>query len=197
MGDPASKSNEEVLLQGLKSGREEAYRSLVETYSERLFRLAARILGREEDAREVLQEVFLKVVSKIENFQGGSSLYTWLYRITVNEALMRKRTFSSRPEQSFEELLPRYEFGYLAEDTKDWSRLPDRSFESKEFRTLIRTCVDELPEPLKSAYVLKDMEELSEDEVCDILEITKPTMKNRVHRARLILRKRIEEKYAA
>jgi RNA polymerase sigma-70 factor (ECF subfamily) len=99
-------------------------------------------------------------------------------------------------EESFEDLLPRYEFGYLADQPQDWSRAADERFQTEEFRALVRNLVDSLPEDLKAAYVLKDLEELSEDEVCGILEISKPTMKNRVHRARLILRKKIEEAYA-
>jgi RNA polymerase sigma-70 factor, ECF subfamily len=193
----ASKLEEKELVEGLRGGREDAYRRLIDEYADKLYRLANRILRQEEDAREVLQEVFSKVVQKIADFQGDSSLYTWLYRVTVNECLMRRRgAAGAKKEESFEEMLPHYEFDYLADHVQDWSRAADGRFESEEFRSLVRRLVDELPEDLKSAYVLKDLEELSEDEVCGILEITKPTMKNRVHRARLILRKRIEEAYA-
>lgn len=189
---------EGALIDGLRQGREDAYRRLIEEYSEKLYRLACRILRQEEDAREVIQEVFVKVIQKIADFQGDSSLYTWLYRVTVNEALMRKRGHAAHQrEESFEDLLPHYEFGYLVDNTQDWSRAADERFQGEEFRALVRRLVDELPEVLKTAYVLKDLEELSEDDVCGILEISKPTMKNRVHRARLILRKRIEEAYAA
>jgi RNA polymerase sigma-70 factor (ECF subfamily) len=194
----ASKPEERELIEGLKAGREDAFRSLVETYSDRLYRLGLRILHQEEDAREIVQEVFVKVLRKIAEFQEDSSLYTWLYRVTVNEALMRRRGAAGRQkEESFEDLLPRYEFGYLADNAQDWSRAADERFQTEEFRALVKRLVDGLPESLKTAYVLKDMEELSEDEVCGILEISKPTMKNRVHRARLILRKRIEEAYGA
>ena len=188
---------EKDLLEGLRQRREDAYRRLVDGYSEKLYRLACRILRQEEDAREVLQEVFVKVVQKIADFQGDSSLYTWLYRVTVNESLMRKRGLAvHKKEESFEDLMPHYEFGYLADNTRDWSRAADERFQSEEFRDLVRRLVDELPDSLKTPYILKDMEELPEDKVCEILEISKPTMKNRVHRARLILRKRIEEAYA-
>lgn len=193
----ASKSEETELIEGLRRGREDAYRTLIDRYSDKLYHLALRILRQEEDAREILQEVFVKVLKKVGEFQGGSSLYTWLYRVTVNESLMRRRERAGHPqEESFEDLLPRYEFGYLVDDTRDWTQGADRRFESEEFHELVRKLVDELPEELKTAYVLKDLEEISEDEVCGILDITKPTMKNRVHRARLILRKRIEKHYA-
>ncbi len=193
----ASKQEEAELIAGLKQGREDCYRELIDECSDRLYHVALRILRSEEDARETVQEVFAKVVAKIGGFQGDSSLFTWLYRIAVNEALMRVRGKNTRTEESFEELLPRYEFGYLADNVKDWSRVADQRFETEEFRSFVRTCVEELPEMLKTAYILKDQEELPEDQVCEILSITKPTMKNRVHRARLILRKRIEEAYAA
>ncbi|HEX5036160.1 MAG TPA: sigma-70 family RNA polymerase sigma factor [bacterium] len=193
----ASKLEETELIEGLRRGREDAYRKLIDLYSDKLYRLALRILRQEEDAREILQEVFVKVLKKVGEFQGGSSLYTWLYRVTVNESLMRRREKAGHPkEESFEDLLPHYEFGYLIDDTRDWTQGADKRFECEEFHNLVRQLVDELPEELKTAYVLKDLEEISEDEVCGILDITKPTMKNRVHRARLILRKRIEKHYA-
>lgn len=192
----ASKMNEGELVLGLKERREESYRQLIEEYSDKLFHLALRILRQEEEAREVLQEAFLKVVTKIDSFHEESALYTWLYRITLNEALMRRRAGHSHQEISFEDYSPHYEFGIAVEPYSDWSKLPDRLFEKEEFRNFVRSCVDELPEELRISYHLKEEEGLSEDEVCEILEITKPAMKNRVHRARLVLRKRIEGKYA-
>jgi RNA polymerase sigma-70 factor (ECF subfamily) len=192
----ASKLNERELVLGLKEKKEEAYRRLIEEYSGKLYRLAFRILRQEEEAREVLQEAFLKVVTKIESFHEASSLYTWLYRITLNEALMRKRGSHSHQELPLEDYLPHYEFGVATDVYTDWSRLPDELFEKEEVRSFVQACVEELPKDLKSAYLLKDVEGLSEEEVCGILEISRPAMKNRVHRARLILRKRIEDKYA-
>ena len=192
----ASNLDEKEIVSGLMSKSEEAYRALIERYSDKLYHLALRILRREEEAREVLQEALLKVVTKIDSFHGDSSLYTWLYRITLNEALMRKRGDRSSQQVSVEADLPHYEFGIAADEYSDWSKLPDKQFEKEELREFVRSCVEELPDELKSAYVLKEEEGLSEDEVCEVLEITKPAMKNRVHRARLVLRKRIEEKYA-
>lgn len=191
----ASKLEETELVAGLRSKTEAAYRRLIEEYADKLYRLCFRILRNEEDARETLQDVLTKVVTKIENFQGDSSLYTWLYRVTMNECLMRKRD-AHPPEESFEDLLPRYEFGFLLDKAYDWTKTAEQKFENEEFRKTIQDYVGELPEQIRSAYVLKDLEEMSEDEVCDVLQITKATMKNRVHRARLILRKRIEKKYA-
>lgn len=193
----ASNFDEDKLILGLKEGGEESYRQMVERYSDRLFHLALRILRREEEAREVLQETFLKVVTQIGTFHGDSSFYTWLYRITMNEALMRKRGNRSDQEVSIEAYLPRYECNMAVDRYSDWSKLPDRRFEEEEFRSFLRACVEELPENLRVAYHLKDEQDLSEEEVCEILQVTKPAMKNRVHRARLILRKRIEERYGS
>lgn len=192
----ASNLNEKELVSGLKAKSEDSYRRLIDQYSERLYHLALRILRQEEEAREVLQEALLKVVTKIDSFHEDSSLYTWLYRITLNEALMRKRGDHSSQEVSVETYLPHYEFGIAADEYSDWSKLPDELFEKQELRDFVRSCIHELPEDEKTAYLLKDADGLSEDEVCEVLKITKPSMKNRVHRARLFLRKRIEEKYA-
>lgn len=192
----ASNSTDKTLVQSLKEKKEEAFRELLERYSEKLFHLALRVLRREEEAREVVQEGLLKVVTKIGTFQEDSSLYTWIYRIVLNEALMRRRARRPEREISIEDYLPRYELGIATGSAPDWAKLPDRLFEEGEVRDFVRSCVEELPEDLRTAYLLKDGEGLSEDEVCNILEISKFAMKNRVHRARLAIKKRIEDRYA-
>ncbi|MBI1909400.1 MAG: sigma-70 family RNA polymerase sigma factor [Deltaproteobacteria bacterium] len=186
---------ETTLLEGLKKGMESAYRGLVEGYSDRLFRIISRFVRNPEEAKEVLQTVFLKVIENIQKFEGNSSLYTWLYRIAVNEALMRIRSQKPRREISWEEVLPHYEDGIRTFEVPDWSKLPDQQLADRELQLFVQESVAELSEDLKAAYLLKDVEQLSEDEVCTILDLTKPAMKNRVHRARLFLRKRIEERY--
>lgn len=187
--------SEQDLLEGLKNRSDEAYREFVEGYSGRLFRVISRFLPSPEEAKEVLQTVFLKVIENIPRFEGNSSLYTWTYRIAVNEALMRIRSRKGKREISWEEVLPHYEDGIRTYEIPDWSKLPDKQFADRELQEFVQGCVAELPEEEKSAYLLKDVEQLSEDEVCSLLKLTKPTMKNRVHRARLFLRKKIEERY--
>jgi len=194
---PAAASNisDKDLIRGLREKADWAYQELISRWSDKLYQLSLRFLKRPEEAQEIVQEVLLKVVEKIDTFEGGSSLYTWLYRVTVNESLMRLRPDKGRKTVSWEDVLPKYENGIHLENFSDWVKLPDEKFEEKEFKQFVQESIEILPDDLKAAYLLKDVEQLPEDEVCKVLELTKPAMKNRVHRARLFLRKKIEERY--
>jgi len=174
---------------------EEAYRVLFSTYSDKLYRVIYRILNNVQEAQDCLQDLFVKVINKINTFKGDSSLSTWLYRIAVNEALMKIRTQKRRSAIHWEQVGPRFEEGVMVENIPDWAGIADGILIEKEGRHFIQQCIDELPEDYKTAYILKDIEQLSEEEVVDILEISKAVMKIRVHRARLFLRRKIEEKY--
>lgn len=191
----ASHSVEEGLLRGLKQKEEWAFRQLIDQWSDKIYRLAYRFLGKNEDAEEIVQEVLQKIVEKIDTFRGNSSLYTWVYRIAVNQSLMKLRAMKGKHFVSWEEFLPHFEDGIRAQKVADWSQIPEERFIQKEFQDFWQQYVDELPEDLKTAYLLKDVEGLSEEEICEMLELSKPAMKNRVHRARLILRERLEKKY--
>src|SRR5215831_7865306 len=191
----ASQLSEERLVSGLIAKEERAYRELIERWSEKLYRIAFRYLRRKEEAQEVVQDVFQKVVEKIHTFKGDSSLSTWLFRVTVNEALMRIRSGKGVKNISWEAILPKFEDGIWTETSPDWSKLPDEKLLEKESKHFVTQAIEDLPEDYRSAYLLKDLEQLSEDEVCEALDLTKAVMKMRVHRARLFLKKKLEQKY--
>ncbi len=184
----------EPLVEGLKRRDEGAYRELVERWADRLYHIAYRFVRRKEEAQEIVQEVFQKIVEKIDTFKGESKLDTWIYRIAVNESLMRIRSNKQHRAVSWEEVLPRYEDGIFLEKASDWSALPDSKLEERETRELIRAGIEELPEDYRAAYLLKDVEQFSEEEASETLGISKTALKMRVHRARLFLKKKIEEK---
>lgn len=195
MPDASIYTEEAALIRGLRAHEDAAYRVFIDRFAARLFRVAYRLLARREEAQEILQEVLQTVMERIAQFSGDAALYTWCYRITVNHCLMRLRKRGGRREVAWEEILPRYENGILTETSPDWGGRPDDLFARKEVTEFVQACLEALPEEEKTAYVLKDVEGMTEDEVCRILECTKPAMKNRVHRARLFLRKRLEERY--
>ena len=182
-------------MRGLAQKEEWAYRQLIDQWSDKLYRLAYRFLGKKEEAEEIVQEVLQKVVEKIDTFQGDSSLYTWMYRIAVNQSLMRLRAQKGKDFVSLEEHAPEFENGIRVREVPDWSKLPEALFAKKELQDFVQQCVAELTEDLKTAYLLKDVEGLAEEEVCTLLTLSKPAMRNRVHRARLILREKLERKY--
>jgi RNA polymerase sigma-70 factor (ECF subfamily) len=187
--------NEQELISALRQKDPQAYEKILEAIGDSLFRVALRILRDEEKAHEAVQEALLKMLQNIDRFEGRSSLKTWLYRITVNEALMSKRKELPRLDDSIEELLPHYEAKILERPLPDWTQNPEKLIADHQFHEDFAEAVSALPEPLRTSYVLKDIESLSEQEICDILGITKAAVKNRAHRARLLLRQKLGAKY--
>lgn len=187
-------STERELIRALIEKEDWAYRELIVAWSENLYQLIFRFLRRAEEAQEVLQETFKKVFENINNFKGESKLQTWLYRIATNEALMRIRSNRSRTI-AWEDFTPHYQDEVIVDKIPDWSNLPDKKLIEEEGKKFVQDCLNELSEEYRSAYFLKDIEEFSENEVVEILNISKSTMKIRVHRARLFLREKIQKKY--
>src|SRR3989338_10844553 len=128
---PATASNisEKELIVGLREKADWAFRELISRWSDKLYRLSLQFLKRPEEAQEIVQEVLLKVVERIDTFEGSSSLYTLLYRVTVNESLMRLRPNKGNVQVSWKDVLPKYENGIHLENFSDWAKLPDKKFE--------------------------------------------------------------------
>ncbi len=187
--------DESEIIAALRQKDSAAYRRVLDDYGSSLFNVAFRILKDREKAYEAVQEALLKMVKSIDKFEGRSSLKTWLYRITVNEALMAQRKELPRLDDPIEELMPGYVQAHLKTPLPSWAASPEKMAADNEFQTYYHEIVAELPESLRTAYVLKDVDGLSEEEICEILGLTKAAVKNRAHRARLILRKKIGERY--
>jgi RNA polymerase sigma-70 factor, ECF subfamily len=175
----------EVNIEKLIQHDRSEYASLVEAYTDRLYRMAVRMTGNDQDAEDVLQETFIKVFRSIEGFKGNSSLSTWIYRIAMNEALMllRKRKpegFSLDEEDEDEDLTPH--------EVAAWDPLPEQVLLSTEMNRHLNEAVMLLPETLRSVFLLRDTELLSVKETADTLGITEGTVKVRLLRARLKLR---------
>lgn len=191
---PSSPSvSSQALLREVKHGSPQAFETLVQKYSRRLYAVSLRIVGNRQDAEDAVQVTFLKVLKSIDTFQENSSLYTWIYRIVCNESLMTIRKRGRREMVPIAPFMPQFEEGQHVEHIIDWSDSPDLKLRSKELAEFFEQCVAELPEHYRVAYVLKDIEKISEEEVSEILGINKSTMKNRVHRARLAIRERISQ----
>lgn len=191
----ASEPSEAEWIQGLRDSQDWAFRRLVDTSAGRLFRLAFRFVGTKEDAEEVLQDVMQKIIEKIGSFEGGSTLHTWMHSITVNQSLMHLRKKKGKVFIALDDAPNAFVDGMRKTELVDLAKLPDEFLEQKEIKEFLAGCIEKLSDELKVAYLLKEVEALSEDDVCRILDITKPTMKNRVHRARLILRNELGKKY--
>ena len=190
-------NNPEVIsLFALQAGDQRELVRLVDFYSERVYRLALKIVNDPQDAEDILQETFLKVIRALPSFEGRSSLSTWIYRIATNEALMllRKREYGNS-------LLDDVEYGDSEEGERelqiiDWCCLPERELLSGEARIFLDKAVESLPDLLKVVFVLRDIEGLSIHETAEAMNLTEVTVKTRLLRARLFLRDKLSTYYA-
>ncbi len=183
--------NKETLnLDVLRAGDRAEFSKLVERYSNPIYRLALKFLGNPHDSEDVLQETFLKAMRALPNFEGRSSLSTWLYRIAVNESLMILR--KSNPD------LVLVEEPDLDEDQPttslvltDWCCLPEEELLSSESRRFLDQAASNLPERLKAVFILRDVQGLSIRDTAEALGITETAVKTRLLRARLKLREEL------
>lgn len=186
-----------VLIRALRAGDPQALESLFETYADRLYRLALGLLGDPFEAEDIVQEAFLKVITRIEGFQERSNLGTWLYRVAYNASIdrLRLRRESPLPEDDpdLDDSLPMPEV--LSEWHTPW-HTPESHLIGGESLEYLDAAIQTLPESLRSVFVLRDIDELSTRETAEVLGITENTVKVRLHRARLALRERLSVYFA-
>ncbi len=181
---------EAELLLALRSGRDDAFETLVRTHSGRMLSVCRRILRNDEEAKDAVQEAFISAYRAIQSFEGTSRLGTWLHRIAVNASLMRLRSKKRRPEESIEELLPAFkDDGHAAIDPRDWSPSALQMVESRETREFVRESIDRLPEMYRMVLLLRDIEEMDTSEAAAVLGVSEGVVKVRLHRARHALRR--------
>lgn len=192
-GDPSLLADE-VLVSRTKAGDIEAFEQLVGRHERTLFRLAYRYVRDDQDAREVLQDVFVTTWRKISGFEDRSQIGSWLYRVTVNASLMRLRARNRRP--------PEVDLGgnFNALDAVPTQRtlhhsvrpLPDEQLESQELQRVIQRAINTLPPTLRSVFDLREAQGWSTQETARLLGISEGAVKARFHRARRFLRTKIE-----
>jgi RNA polymerase sigma-70 factor (ECF subfamily) len=184
-----------ALVAQLRRADAGAAEALVGTYGDRVYRLALRITGNASDAEEVVQDALWAVSRKIDTFRGAAAFGSWVYRITANAAYQKLRgRRSQRHEVSWDDLAPSFdEQGQHVEVEVDWSkRLKDPAIEG-ELKSVLGGAIDELPVDYRTAFLLHDVEGLSNPEIAQTLDVKLGTVKSRVQRARLFLRKRLAD----
>ena len=192
----SDKSDEELVNLYTNDGEESAFDEIVSRYSDRIYGFAFRITRNTSDAEEVFQEVFLTLTKKLDTFRGESKFSSWLYRVTVNASYMYLRSQKKHESNiSLENYVPYDDKGTLMDRImdKDWSSRPDIVIYGKEALKIIDESINELPESYRTVFHLRDIDGLSNEEVADILEITVPAVKSRLHRARLFLRDKLSD----
>lgn len=185
---------DDELIAKIRSGQRELLAELVARYEDRIYALALRMTGNRQDAEDVLQDTFLNVVRSLDSFKGSSSFATWLYRIATNAALTRLRQTKRKSQGEGEFLDEVYSVREAATGgtrMTDWSLEPEERLLGQEARTVMEEAIGELPDIYRTAFVLRDVEGLPAAEVADILDLSVPAVKSRLHRARMYLRNRL------
>jgi RNA polymerase sigma-70 factor (ECF subfamily) len=186
-----SAPEEDILITGLCHGDDQAYEILIQRYQQPVYNLVCRLLNDPCDASDIVQEVFLKIFRNIRSFRHGSSLKTWIYRIAVNEAYNHRRWFSrhQRQEVAFgpDEAAPAH-----ADSFADPGRSPFDEAADHETHALVEAALEKLKPNFRAAVILRDIEDLSYEEIAAVLEISLGTVKSRILRGREALRKVLE-----
>ena len=176
------------LLEKLRAGDEAAYEAMIRTHGGRMLAVARGLLRNEEDARDCVQSAYVSAFTGLKSFKGGCQLSTWLHRIVVNAALMKLRTRRRKPEESIEPMLPTYlDDGHHAEQFSDWAAQADRLFEQKQLRAAVRAGIEMLPDSYRTVLMLRDVEEMTTEEVAGRIGVSANAVKIRLHRARQAL----------
>lgn len=187
--------DEQTLVAALKAGDRSACALMVKLFSPRIYRLALRLMGDPIEAEEVLQETFINACRHVQQFEGRSSLATWLYRIATNLSLMRLRR--RRPEVISLDEPVEWESGEITpRQFVEWGWDPEVHVLNEELRQVMDKAIAKLPETLRAVFILRDIEGLSTAETAETLGITEAAAKVRLHRARLQLREDLSEYFA-
>ncbi len=181
--------NEGAVVAAAKAGDAAAFEDLVNRYERKIFRLAMNITQNREDAEDVLQEAFIKAYEHLGDFQGNSRFYTWLVRITVNQALMKLR--KRRPNLVSLDAEIETEDDMLPREVEDWGPTPEQRFAQTELQEILSTAIAELEPGFRVVFQLRDIEELSTEETAELLGLSIPAVKSRLLRARLKLRQKL------
>lgn len=185
-----------ALIERLQSGDDRALGDLADVYGGKIFQLAFRYLRNKEDAEEITQDVLFKVYRKVGAFRGDAALSSWIYRITFNTAMSRLRTAKYQRTQTEELTLTAYdgdETGSSSYDVADWSDMADEHVLRSELRKRVFAAILALPAIYRAPVMLRDIQGMSTEEASERLRVKDQTLKSRLHRGRLILRRQLAD----
>jgi RNA polymerase sigma-70 factor, ECF subfamily len=192
MRDPQN----DQLLSRLQSGDERALADLADAYGTKIYQLAFRYLRNKEDAEEVTQDVLFKVYRKVGEFRGDAALSSWIYRITFNAAMSRVRTAQFQRSQEEDRQIVSDDgdfFSLVQPDIADWSNMADERVLRSQLRRRVLRAILALPAIYRAPVMLRDIQGMSTEEASAMLRVKDQTLKSRLHRGRLILRKQLAD----
>jgi RNA polymerase sigma-70 factor, ECF subfamily len=198
MREPEELLAQNDLLDRLRAGDEEALADLADEYGTKIYQLAFRYLRNKEDAEEVTQDVLFKVFRKVDAFRGDAALSSWIYRITFNAAMSRLRTAKYQRAQDEDRRASAGEVDAHGEpsrpkDVADWSDLADERVLRSQLRKRVFSAILSLPAIYRAPVMLRDIQGMSTEEASAMLRVKDQTLKSRLHRGRLILRKQLAD----
>ena len=185
----------ERLLQRLQNGEDRAMNDLADVYGPKIHQLAFRYLRNKEDAEEVVQDVLYKVYRNVGEFRGDAALSSWIYRITFNAAMSRLRSASYQRAQDAQRSLASGDDNAPAAlpEPADWSNIADEQLLRSQVRRRVFRAVLALPAIYRAPVVLRDIQGMSTEEASAMLRVKDQTLKSRLHRGRLMLRKQLAD----
>ena len=166
---------------------------LVDRYGERIYRVARRMMGNDADAEDVTQNTLVKILQKASTYRGESDPMGWIYRITINEARESYRRRGRRPAVSLDQLPVDFDSTSHTQGLRDFSGRPDRRVYAEEIEERVNAAIQELPDGYREAVILMELEGLTYKDAAAAMDLTLGGFKTRLHRARLHLRRRLEE----
>lgn len=178
---------DDLLVEKTKQGDLNAFEQLVERYQTRTYNVALRMLANPDDARDAVQEIFIRVLRALKNFRGDAKFSTWLYRVTVNYCL----DVSKARQKDQKRNLPLDEHDYLKNRLVDSKMGPEDLTAEKDTRKVVRRAINRLPEHYKTSLILHYYEELSYREVAEILQVSTNTVATHIARGKKMLQKEL------
>ena len=197
-----SDAEQTSLLERLQAGDEQALAELADAYRTKIYQLAFRYLRSREDAEEVTQDVLFKVYRKVGEFRGDAALSSWIYRITFNAAMSRLRTVKYQRAQAQDRQAADTSqdrdggsrpVDRTRADIADWSQMADEGVLRSQLRTRVFGAILSLPAIYRAPVMLRDIQGMSTEEASAMLKVKDQTLKSRLHRGRLILRKQLAD----
>ncbi len=189
----ATERTDTELVKGIALRDESAFEEIVARYGSKVLNLALRITRNQEDAEEILQDVFITVFTKVNSFEHKSQFSSWLYRVTMNSSFMKIRSRNRRRAVYLEEIEASTKQNWVGNRTEMF----DIDFMSSrhELREAIETAIKDLPEDYRAIFILRDIDGLSNEAVGKVLHLSVPAVKSRLHRSRLLMRQQLKKHY--
>jgi RNA polymerase sigma-70 factor (ECF subfamily) len=186
-----TETDEAGLIARILAGEKELFHELIGPYERMVYLTLFSIVKNETEAEDGAQEAVISAYRHLGSFRGDAKFSTWLTMIAINEGRKRLRKAKGRAEDSIDEQIEELEGDYTPAPLTDWREIPLEALERKELREALRVAVAELPDIYRQVFALRDLEEMNIEETAEALGITTSTVKVRLHRARIMLQKRL------